>query len=65
MEEPLESPPAPRDAAHSLDNLRHELYQRWREDVAREWRIISALHFIVGLLIVIALLLVYIGWRLT
>jgi hypothetical protein len=64
MEDPGLSVNAKRDPAFSLDKLRYEQFERYKEDVTRQKRIIDLLDYIRGALYVIAALLVYICWRL-
>ena len=64
-DDPALSPYSQRDAAYSLDKLRHEETERYKEEADRQRRIITLLDYIRGTLIVITAVLVYIGWALS
>ena len=64
-QDPALSPTAQRDAAYSLDKLRYEETERYKEEAVRQRQIANLLVYIRALLVVIAALLAYIGWRLT
>ena len=65
MQDPALAPNALRDPGYSVDALRHEEAERYKERADRERQIIRSLDHIRNLLMLIAALLAYIGWRLT